>query len=62
VSLAARRKLDAAQFKVRRCEIRDGRRYVDGVDVGPAQPNAALPERIRGSARLNAARAARRKR
>lgn len=23
----------------RKVEIRDGRRYVDGVDVGPAQPN-----------------------
>lgn len=25
---------------VQRAEVRDGRRYVNGVDVGPAQPDA----------------------
>ena len=38
MSLADKRAREAAAFKVARCEIRDGRRYVDGVDVGPAIP------------------------
>lgn len=50
----------ATPFRV--VEVRDGVTYVDGVAVRPAQPNAAMPERLRGSQRLNAQRAAKRKR
>lgn len=29
---------DAPPVVAKRCEVRDGRRYIDGVDVGPAVP------------------------
>ena len=61
VSLAARRKVDAAAFKVARCEIRNGRRYVDGVDAGPAQPDTALSQRNRDAAQRGADRRGRRR-
>lgn len=61
MSLAAKRARDAAQFKVVRCEVRAGRRYENGVDVGPAQPETAMSDRNRASAQRGASRKGRRR-
>jgi hypothetical protein len=32
------KRMQPVTVTIRRCEVRNGRRYVDGVDQGPAQP------------------------
>lgn len=51
------------RIHVQKVEVRDGRRYINGRDVGPAIPGATVSDKQRrGNARGGAATGARRKR
>ena len=43
--------LTGPPITIRRCEVRDGRRYLDGVDVGPAIQEALTPQAKSAAAR-----------